>query len=108
MSNVIKAISVAALLITVGSIAAYNARWIRDGFSPWWTSYIFSLITATTYAYLLRSNIFSLTYTSVFQTFFFHASWYITAIFIIGEQLRTHRLVGLAAVFVGMILMSIK
>lgn len=103
-----KAFCIALLLICAGFVAAHNARWIRDGVSPWWTSYIFSLITATTYAYLLRSNIFSLTYTSVFQTFFFHASWYITALFVLGEHLRPHRLAGLAAVFLGMLLMSIK
>jgi drug/metabolite transporter (DMT)-like permease len=94
--------------MAAGYIAAHNARWIRDGVSPWWTSYLFSIVTASTYAYLLRSNIFSLTYTSVFQTFFFHTSWYITALFVLGEQLSTHRLLGLAAVFLGMILMSIK
>jgi drug/metabolite transporter (DMT)-like permease len=107
-TNLLKAVGIALLLMAAGYIAAHNARWIRDGVSPWWTSYLFSIVTASTYAYLLRSNIFSLTYTSVFQTFFFHASWYITALFVLGEQLSTHRLVGLAAVFLGMILMSIK
>ena len=107
-SNVIKALCIAILLMSAGFVAAHNARWVRDGISPWWTSYLFSLISASTYAYLLRANIFSLTYTSVFQTFFFHASWYLTAIFVIGEQLATHRIVGLAAIFLGMILMSIK
>jgi hypothetical protein len=108
MSNIYKAVGIAVLLSFAGFVAAHNARWVRDGISPWWTSYGFSIITATSYAYLLRSNIFSLTYTSVFQTFFFHSSWYITAIFFLGEHLSTHRLVGLGAMFVGMILMSIK
>ena len=103
-----KAVSIAILLVVAGCGAAYNAKWIRDGLSPWWTSYFVSLITATTYAYLLKSNLFELTYTSAFQTFFFHVSWYLTAIFLIGEHLSPHRLAGLAAVFVGMILMSIK
>lgn len=107
-ANILKTVSVASLLVVAGYVAAHNARWVRDGVSPWWTSYFFSLITATTYAYLLRANIFSLTYTSVFQTFFFHASWYLTAIFVLGEQLAAHRLVGLVAIFLGMILMSIK
>ena len=107
-TNLLKAVGIALLLMVAGYIAAHNARWVRDGISPWWTSYLFSIVTASTYAYLLRSNIFSLTYTSVFQTFFFHASWYITALFVLGEQLSTHRLIGLAAVFLGMILMSIK
>jgi drug/metabolite transporter (DMT)-like permease len=107
-TNLLKAVGIALLLMAAGYTAAHNARWVRDGISPWWTSYLFSIVTASTYAYLLRSNIFSLTYTSVFQTFFFHASWYITALFVLGEQLSTHRLLGLAAVFLGMILMSIK
>jgi hypothetical protein len=104
----LKATAVALILVVAGFLAAHNARWIRDGISPWWTSYLVSLCTATIYAYLLRSNIFSLTYTSVFQTFFFHGSWYATAIFYIGESLSIHRLIGLSAVFVGMIMMSIK
>ena len=98
----------ASILMTSGFVAAFNARWIRDGSSPWWTSYIFSFISATLYAYMLRKNIFSLTYTSAFQTFFFHASWYLTTIFIIGEVLSPHRLVGLGMVFIGMIMMNIK
>ena len=106
--GICKILAIALLLITAGAVAAHNAKWVRAGISPWWTSYFFSIITASTYAYLLRANLFSLTYTSVFQTFFFHASWYITAIFFIGEQLAPHRLVGLAAVFIGMIMMSIK
>lgn len=108
MPHIPKAVFIALLLIVAGYGAAYNAKWIREGLSPWWTSYFVSVITATTYAYLLRSNLFELTYTSVFQTFFFHASWYCTAIFVIGEQLAPHRLAGLVAVFVGMILMSVK
>jgi hypothetical protein len=94
--------------MTSGYFAAHNAKWMRDGLSPWWTSYIFSFISATLYAYMNKSNIFSLTYTSVFSTFFFHAAWYSTTIFVIGEVLATHRMVGLGFVFAGMILMSIK
>jgi len=107
-SNIIKIVVIALLLISCGSIAAHNARWVRDGLSPWWTSYFFSIVSASTYAYLLRANLFSLTYTSVFQTFFFHASWYVTAIIFMGEQLARHRVFGLWAMFLGMILMSIK
>jgi hypothetical protein len=107
-SNFGKISFLAILLVATGYGAAYNAKWIREGLSPWWTSYLVSVVTASTYAYLLNSKLFEMTYTSVFQTFFFHASWYITAIFVIGEQLAPHRLAGLAAVFIGMILMSIK
>lgn len=106
--NIIKISLIALLLTFCGALAAHNARWIRDGISPWWTSYLFSVITASSYAFLLRANLFSLTYTSVFQTFFFHASWYVTAFFFLGEKLADHRLIGLFAMFIGMILMSIK
>ena len=110
MSNdgLMKATTVAVILVVAGSLAAHNARWVRDGVSPWWTSYFFSFVSASIYAYMLRANLFSLTYTSAFQTFFFHASWYLTAIFLIGEQLSTHRIFGLISIFLGMILMSIK
>lgn len=108
MPNLLKAIAVACLLVVAGSIAAFNARWVRDGLSPWWTSYFFSLVTASCYAYLLRANLFSITYTSVFQTFFFHASWYVTAMFFIGETVKTHQFFGLLSVFAGIIMMSIK
>jgi hypothetical protein len=108
MPNIYKALLIALLLIATGYAAAYNAKWVRDGISPWWTSYFVSIVTSTTYAYLLKSALFELTYTSAFQTFFFHTSWYITTIFIIGEHLAPHRLFGLVIVFVGMLLMSIK
>jgi hypothetical protein len=98
----------AFILILNGIFSAYNSKWMRDGISPLWTSYITSFISATIYAYTLKSNLFSLTYTSVFQVFFFHASWYLTTILWIGEVLSTHRLIGLFLVFIGMILMSFK
>ena len=104
----IKIVSLACLLIATGIVAAFNAKWIRDGLSPWWTSYFISLITATTYVYSLRANLFEITYTSAFQTFFFHASWYLTTIFVLGEVLSPHRMMGLGLVFIGMIMMSIK
>jgi hypothetical protein len=108
MPNIFKALICAAILATSGYYAAHNAKWIREGMSPWWTTYLFSFISATLYAYMLRANIFSITYTSTFQTFFFHASWYVTTLFVIGEQLASHKLIGLVFVFLGMILMSIR
>jgi drug/metabolite transporter (DMT)-like permease len=108
MPNYLKIFFCAITLMTSGFIAAHNAKWIREDISPWWTSYIFSFVSATLYAYMLKSNIFSLTYTSAFQTFFFHASWYLTTIFVIGEVLSPHKMVGLGMVFIGMIMMSIK
>jgi hypothetical protein len=108
LTNNIKIAVIALTLIISGVMAAHNAKWLRDGVSPWWTPYIFSFVSATIYSYLVRANLFSLTYTSVFNTFFFHAAWYSTAIFVLGEQLANHRLAGLFMVFGGMILMSIK
>lgn len=106
--NTSKIIGIAIIVMLIGSGAAFNAKWIRDGTSPWWTTYIVSFLTGSVYAYLTSYPLFSLTYTSAFQTFFFHASWYLTMIFVIGETLSPHRLFGLLFVFGGMILMSIK
>jgi hypothetical protein len=108
LSNNFKIILIACVLVLSGFLAAHNAKWMREGLSPWWTTYLFSFISATMYAFLIRSNLFSLTYTSVFNTFFFHAAWYATAILVIGETFATHRLFGLFMMFSGMILMSIK
>lgn len=106
--KIIKIVLSAFILILNGVVAAYNTKWIRDGISPLWTGYIFSFVSATMYIYMTKQNLFSMTYTSVFQVFFFHAAWYSTAIFWIGESLAIHRLLGLFFVFGGMILMSIK
>jgi hypothetical protein len=106
--NSTKIIGIALVIIVLGIGAAFNAKWVRDGASPWWTTYIVSFCTATVYAYLASHPLFSLTYTSAFQTFFFHASWYLTMIFVIGEPLSSHRMFGLLLVFGGMIVMSIK
>ena len=108
MNNNIKVPLIASLICFIGFIAAHNAKWIREGTSPWWTSYLVSFCTATIYAYLARHPILPLVYTSVFQTFFFHGAWYLTAIFVLGEHLARHQLFGLGLVFLGMITMSIK
>ena len=108
MNDSIKIPLIALLISVIGFIAAHNAKWVRDGFSPWWTSYIVSFCTASIYAYLARRPIMPLVYTSVFQTFFFHGAWYLTAIFFLGESLKNHQLFGLGLVFLGMITMSIK
>lgn len=100
--------ALASLISFIGYAAAHNAKWIREGISPWWTSYIVSFFTASIYAYLARHPILPLVYTSVFQTFFFHGAWYLTAIFVLGEHLARHQLFGLGLVFLGMITMSIK
>ena len=108
MNNNLKIFFSAIVLILNGILAAYNTKWIRDDSSPLWTGYIFSFVSATAYIYITREKLFSMTYTSAFQTFMFHASWYITTLFFIGESLAAHRLLGLFFVFGGMILMSIK
>jgi len=108
MNDNIKIFFLALILIISGVGAAHNGKWMREGLSPWWTTYIVSVFNATVYAYMNRSNFFPLTYTSVFQVFFFHAAWYSTTIFWIGETLAPHRMFGLLLVFCGMILMSIS
>jgi hypothetical protein len=49
-----------------------------------------------------------MTYTSVFQTFFFHGAWYCTTIFVIGEHINRFQAAGLSMAFVGMLLMGVK
>ena len=102
-----KLMFLASLLITMGFAAAFNARWIRDGSSPWWTTYIISAVTATVWAYQARANIVPLTTANVFQHFFFHGAWYLTTIFVIGEHLPPNKLIGLALAFVGFMVMSL-
>lgn len=108
MNNTLKIVLIALFISAVGIIAAHNAKWVREGTSPWWSSYIVSFFTASIYAYLARRPIFPIVYTSVFQTFFFHSAWYITSIFVLGENIKNHQLFGLGLVFLGMITMSIK
>jgi len=108
MPNFLKTIVVAFVLIITGCLAAHNAKWVRDGWSPWWTSYIVSAVTASIYAYLLRANLFPLIFTNVFQTFLFHSSWYLTAIFMLNEDVTRNKIIGLSLVMLGMIFISIK
>jgi len=97
----------AAILVLTGIGAAYNARWIRDGLSPWWTSYFISAITATIYTYQLRANVLPLAGVSIFQHFFFHSAWYATTILVVGEKLATHKLIGVIFAFIGMMMFAI-
>ena len=97
----------ASILLLMGFVAAFNARWIRDGFSPWWTTYLISAVTATVWAYQAKANIVPLTAASVFQFSLFHGAWYLTTLFVIGENLPNHKLFGLALAFVGMLVMSV-
>jgi multidrug transporter EmrE-like cation transporter len=104
----LKIIFLAVALICNGVVAAFNAKWIRDGISPWWTTYIISAVSATVYAYQLRASILPITTASVFQFFFFHFSWYSVTIFVLHEPMTTLKAVGLSMAFIGMLLMSVK
>jgi drug/metabolite transporter (DMT)-like permease len=107
-ANPIKVAFIAAIISIIGFGAAWNAKWIRDGSSPWWTVYLVSICTSSMYGYLARYPLFSLTYTSAFQTFFFHSSWYLTTLVVIGEHIERHQVVGLILIFAGMLTMSLK
>lgn len=107
MSNQAKIAIVGFLLVANGILACYMSKEIRAGSVPWYMTYIISIISATIYAYQLRAKLMPLTVMSVFQTFFFHAAWYVTAYFILENELRGHKLIGLSLAFVGMLLMSL-
>ena len=108
MNNNIKVPLIAILISAVGIFAAHNSKWIRDGTSPWWTVYLVSICTSSIYGYLARYPLFPLTYTSAFQTFFFHSSWYLTTIFVLGENVTRSQGVGIFLIFAGMIVVSLK
>lgn len=107
MSNQTKIISVAICLIINGVFAAFLSKGIKAGLYGWYWSYLTSFISASIFAYQLKTNILPLTLMSVFQTFFFHAAWYTTAFFILSNELQGHKLIGLLLAFVGMIIMSL-
>lgn len=107
MNNNLKIFAVAFTLILNGIFAAYMSKSIREGNLSWYWTYITSIISASIYAYQLRAKIMPLTVMSVFQTFFFHSAWYVTAYFILENELRGHKLIGLLLAFVGMLIMSI-
>jgi len=107
MQNATKIALIAISLACLGFIAAFNARWVRSGFSPWWTTYIMSLFTSSIFAYQLRANILPITSIAVFQHFFFHSSWYLTAIFFLHEPMTIFKGIGLTLAFIGMIMMSL-
>lgn len=106
MNNQIKIAIVATLLACNGVAGAYLSKAIRDGSVGWYFSYVTSFVSASIFAYQLKSKILPLTVMSVFQTFFFHAAWYITAFFILNNELQGHKLIGLLMAFIGMIIMS--
>ena len=107
MNNYIKAACIAGLLAGNGVLGALVSQSIRDGNIPWYLTYVISLISASIYAYQLRAKVMPLTVMSVFQTFFFHSAWYTTAFFILGNELKGHKIIGLMLAFAGMITMSI-
>lgn len=107
MSNQIKIVIVAIILASNGVLGAFLSKSIRDGSSQWYLSYVTSFVSASIFAYQLKSKLLPLTVMSVFQTFFFHAAWYITAFFILGNELHGHKILGLILAFTGMIIMSL-
>ena len=107
MNNQIKIALVATALVSNGIFAAFLSKSIRNGDYGWYWSYLTSFISASIYAYQLHTKLLPLTVMSVFQTFFFHAAWYCTAFFILGNELQGHKLIGLLLAFVGMITMSL-
>lgn len=108
MPDNIKIFLVALALITSGVLSAHNAKWVRDGATPFWTIYLTSLFNGTIYGYLVKSKLFSLTYTSVFQIFLFHVAWYLTTLFWIGELVSVQQIFGLILILCGMILLTFK
>jgi len=103
----IKITIVGLSLVTNGIFACFLSRAIGAGTMPWWSSYLTSFISASIFAYQLRAKLMPLTLMSVFQTFFFHAAWYATAFFILGNELKGIKIVGLLFAFAGMIMMSL-
>lgn len=107
MNNVVKISLLAVVLMMVGTLGAFNAKWIRDGIVPWWMTYFISAITASIWAYQARANIMPLTTAAVFQHFFFHASWYAAMVFLIKEHLSVTKIAGIIVAFIGMMIMSL-
>lgn len=106
MFNNPKVVMVAVLLTANGVFACFVSKAIRAQELGWYWAYLTSFISASIFAYQLRANLLPLTLMSVFQTFFFHASWYATAFFILDE-LKGIKIVGLLFAFAGMIMMSL-
>lgn len=107
MNNTVKISLLAVVLMITGTYGAFSAKWIRDGFFPWWMTYAVSAITASIWAYQARANIMPLTTAAVFQHFFFHASWYAAMVFLIKEHLSVMKIVGIVTSFIGMMIMSL-
>ena len=103
----LKIFLVGSALVSNGIFACFLSRAIQNGSVPWWASYLTSFISASIFAYQLRVKLLPLTLMSVFQTFFFHAAWYGTALFILGNELKGIKIIGLFFAFVGMIMMSL-
>lgn len=107
MNDIFKILIVACVLVANGVFAAFMSKEIRAGNVVWYVSYVTSFISASIYAYQLKAKLLPLTVMSVFQTFFFHAAWYVTAYFILENELQGHKIIGLILAFVGMIIMSL-
>lgn len=102
-----KTVLLASMLILNGSFAAVLSKSIREGNINWYWSYLISFISASIFAYQLKTKMLPFTMMSVFQVFFFQSAWYTTAFFIAKEEFEGHKIVGVILAFVGMILISL-
>lgn len=107
MNNNLKIVAIGLVLMLNGVLGAFMSKSIREGNTAWYWTYIVSVISASVYAYQLKAKVMPLTVASVFQTFFFHSAWYITAFFILNNELQHHKLIGLLFAFTGMLIMSV-
>jgi hypothetical protein len=107
MNNNIRIAVIAAMLIINGMAAAILAKSIREGSTSWYWTYVISFISASIFAYQLKTKMLPFTAMNVFQSFFFHAAWYTTAFFIANQEFEGHKIVGVVCAFIGILLMSL-
>lgn len=107
MNNNIRIIIIATMLMANGIAAAFLSKSIREGSVNWYWTYIISFVSATIFAYQLRTKMLPFTMMSVFQSFFFHSAWYTTAFFIAREEFEGHKIVGILFALAGLILISL-
>lgn len=107
MSNEVKTVLVALVIMLNGVAAAFLSKSIRDGNTIWYWTYITSFVSANVYAFQLTSKLIPLTAISVFQTFFFQTAWYVTAYFILSDEFKGYKIIGLLFAFVGMMIIAL-
>jgi multidrug transporter EmrE-like cation transporter len=107
MNNTARIVFMATLLAANGIAAAFLSKYIREGSVNWYWTYIISFISASIFAYQLKTKMLPFTMMSVFQSFFFHSAWYATAFFIAREEFQGHKIVGILFALAGLILISL-